>query len=79
MGLIFHWQLKGMKWDLPGVPEVENLPSNTGDACLIPGQGLKSPSWSGNQKLTCHGATKSAHLNERSCVSQLRHDTAKNK
>ena len=55
MGLIFHWQLKGMKWDLPGVPEVENLPSNAGDACLIPGQGLNSPSWSGNQKLTCLG------------------------
>ena len=29
--------------DFPGGPVVENLPSNAGDAGLIPGQGTKFP------------------------------------
>ena len=28
--------------DFPGDPEVKNPPSNTGDAGLIPGQGIRS-------------------------------------
>ena len=31
-----------MKWDLPGGPVVENLPSDAGDACLILGWGIKN-------------------------------------
>ena len=32
-----------MKRDFPGGPVVKNLPSNAGDAGLIPGWGTKTP------------------------------------
>ena len=42
--------------DFPGGPVVMNLPSNSGDASLIPGWGAKIP--------TCRGASKSMRCNE---------------
>ena len=35
--------LKGQLGDFPGGPVVKNLPFNTGDLGLIPGQGIKIP------------------------------------
>ena len=36
--------------DFPGGPVVKNLPSNAGDAGLIPGQGTKIPHAAGQLK-----------------------------
>ena len=38
-------------WDFSGGPAVENMPSNTGDMGLIPGQGTKIPHASGQLRL----------------------------
>ena len=40
-------ELKQSRGDFPGGPVVKTLPSNAGDAGLIPGRGAKSPHASG--------------------------------
>ena len=47
--------------DFPGGPVVKNLPSNVGDAGLIPHQGIKIPHATGQ-------ATKPAHHNYWACA-----------
>ena len=70
--------------DFPGGPVVKNLPSNAEDVGLIPGQGTKIPHAAG--QLSLHAITREkltrcnerlCMLQQRSCVPQLRPDTAK--
>ena len=62
--------------DFPGGPVVKNPPSNVGDMGSIPGQGAKIPHAMG--QLSPHATTREpVCCNERSCMPQLRPDTAK--
>ena len=60
--------------DLPGGPVVKNLPSNAGDAGLIPGWGTKIPHAMG-QLSSRATTTELACLNERACVPQTTEPT----
>ena len=64
--------------DFPGDPEVKNLPYSAGIAGLIPDQGTKIPHAMG--LLTPRATTREQPVshNERSCVRQLRTNTANN-
>ena len=53
--------------DFPGGPVVKNLPSNAGDAGLIPGQGTKIPHAMGQVSL--HDATTEPE-HSRACALQ---------
>ena len=55
--------------DFPGGPVVKNLPSNAGDAGLIPGQGTKIPRATG-QLSPCATTTELACLNKRARMPQ---------
>ena len=60
-----------MPRDFPGGPVVKNLPSNAGNAGLIPGRGTKIPHAAG--QISPHATKK------RSQELQLRPEEAKNK
>ena len=49
-----------VSWDFPGGPAVKNLPYNTGDVGLIPGQGTRIPHATG-------------HLGPRTTTTELTH------
>ena len=57
--------MKNPARDFPGGPVVKNLPSNTGDAGTIPGQGTKIPPATG--QLSLHTATTEA-LHSGACM-----------
>ena len=61
-------------WDFLGGPVVKNLPTNAGDAGLIPGRGTKIPHAAG-QLSPCATTTELARLNERARMPQTMEPT----
>ena len=68
------------KGDFPGGPVVKNLPSNAGDAGLIPGWGSKIPRAAG--QLSPHATTRENAMNAMQSLStatKTRHSQKKAK